>query len=788
MINKTYRSLPPQRVPRSKKNKEWQKASVDAILSMADSSDFSGPNNKEALNRNYDAMNSKFDESDFDYVLNPYGAKGKFGKAPTKMRNYNVIRTKIEALKGEEMKLPFNFRAVAVDGEAVSEKRKARNEAIKQAVIQTILSGVQPEVDENGQPIQPPTPEQVDKLFTTNYVNPTEVTANQLLKWLYKYDSIQTKFAQGWEHALISARECYNISIKNGHPSLRVCNALQLEYDKEHDSPFIQDGVWAREERWVPVGTIVDEYGEYLSDADVKALDEGSIVNEAPFSNNQLPGFMYDMDGGVRTSNSKNPNRPSHVYVANVCWRSFRRMGFLTYFDENTGEMEETIVSDGFKLSADMRSQGAALEWKWSTEIWEGTRIGADIYCNIHPLPNQINTLPFVGYVYNNVNSEATSLVDLIMPHQYTYMVTWWRLEQELAKAKGRKFIMDMAQMPKSNGWTMDQWMYYFDNLGVIWINSMEEGRKGDPNTIAKFNQFQSIDVSLSQVVGQYMQVLDKIEEQIINITGVAPQREGQIGSSETATGAQRAIIQSTNVTKPLFFYHDKVKEAVLSHLIESAKVAYIDGIELENILDEVGVETIKVDGGKLNATDLGVFITNSTDELEKIEKLEQLGQVALQQDKAKLTDLITIIESKSLSEIKSVIRKSEADKIAEQQQQQQQANEATQQAAKTNQETEMAKQEHEDARSERELETRVLIAKIGKGDGDDEGAIAEQTKLALEVTKESNRSAEEASKLKLEETKHKDDVMLKKKELEIKKADTAIKARTANNKAVSNS
>ena len=68
------------------------------------------------------------------------------------------------------------------------------------------------------------------------------------------------------------------------------------------------------------------------------------------------------------------------------------------------------------------------------------------------------------------------------------------------------------------------------------------------------------------------MGILNKLEEQVEKITGVSPQRAGDIGASETATGAQRAIIQSTNNTKPLFFYHDMVRETVLQELIEMAK------------------------------------------------------------------------------------------------------------------------------------------------------------------------------------------------------------------------
>lgn len=775
ITSSNYKGMPPQRIPMSKKTLEWRKRSVDSIISMAGSDDSMGSSTKESMEANYDLVNSRFNPEDFDYVLNPYGAGGKFGKAPTKLQNYNIIRSKLEALKGEEMKMPFNYVAVAVGGEAVSEKNKARNEALKASVIQMILSEVEPQFDEEGNPIQPETPQQVAEKFRTEYDNPTEQVVNKLIRWLYNNDKLQMKFSQGWEHGLISAREIYNAQVIKGHPSLRVCNPLQVSFDKEHDSPFIQDGVWAREERWMPVGTVIDTYGEHLTDEEVKMLDEGQLRNSTQIMNNQLPGFMYDFDGGIRPSTSRNPSPASHVYVANVCWRSYKKIGFLSYMDEVTGEMEETVVDDGFRLDKKMKELSASIDWQWVTEIWEGTRIGADIYVDIHPLQNQCDKLPFVGYVYNNVNSTPTSLVDLIKPHQYTYMVTWWRLEQELAKAKGKKFVMDIAQLPKSKGWTVDQWMYYFDNLGVIWINSMEEGRKGDVNSVAKFNQFQSVDVSLSSVVGQYISILDKIEQQVVNITGVSPQREGDIGSSETATGAQRAIIQSNNVTKPLFFYHDLVKEAVLSYMVELCKVAYIDGEQMELVLDETEVETLHVDGDKLNATDFGVFINNSSEELERIEKLEQLAQVALQQDKAKLSDMISIIGSKSISKIKSTIIGSEREKEQAAQAAQKQQQEADMQIKQAEAEAAQQVQDREDIRQDKELNNKIQLAYISKGDG---ASAEEQAKLALEVTKHQDAVELDHKKLQLEDKKIELENKNRKEELKIKEQDIKVKSR----------
>lgn len=673
-------ALPSQKVSYSRKNsKDWQRANIDAIINMANAHNGDSRSPRQNKQINYDIVNSRFKVSDFSHVLYQHGLNAaNVAAPPTKMQNYNIIRQAIESLKGEEMKLGIEFRAVAVNGDAVIEKNAERQKKIIAAIQMRAAAIAKGEIDpETGQPVAPD-PTQVANAFKTEYAHPTEIAANQLLKFLIKKDMLAMKLSQGWEHAIISAEEIYRIHIEKGHPSVRVCNPLNVSFERESDNPFIHKADWAIEERWMPRGAVIDAYGHKMSDDLIDRLDKGELGGVRITSNGMQPEFAYHPNGGT-SMNGGNSSRynSSHVYVADCVWRSWRKLGNLKYFDLRTGMMENTTVDDSFSLTEQMKADGWVVDWYWETEIWEGTRIGDSEYIGIQPMENQTGNLPYVGYVYNNVNSQATSLVDMVKPHQYTYIIVWWRLEQELAKAKGKKFMMDLAQLPKSKGWTVDQWVYYFDNMGVAWINSMEEGRQGDANSISKFNQFQSIDLSLSNVVGQYMTILQKLEEQVERISGVSRQRAGDIGRTETATGAQRAILQSTNNTKPLFFYHDIVRQTVLQELVELCKVAYIDGTLIEHVVDQKTVETIRIDAGMLNGTDLGVFMSNSFEDAQNAEKLEQYLNVALQTDKANLSDIISVLTTKSMSQIKDTIvggerAKIERDQQALQQQQQQ--------------------------------------------------------------------------------------------------------------------
>lgn len=776
MNNYTHYVFPPQKKLFSQKTEVWQKQCVDAIQSMSSYTVYNGRTSKYRKQVNYDLYNSKFDEADFEYILNPYGVKEQFGSSPARMQDYNVIRSKIELLKGEEIKRPFNFKAAAVNGEAVT----LRQEEMKKRLHQSFMSSLGLEMGVNGE--QPEDPLYIQKYFKTEYSSPQEIVANQMLHYLIPKEKLRMKFMQGWEHSLIAAEEIYYIGIVDGEPIVRVVNPLNFDYDKDPELKFIEDSQWCKEERYLPVGAVIDEYGEFLSDIEIDKLDSGEIGGQMN-NRGMQHSFAYTPEQMYGHSQST-PN--GHIYVVNVCWKSMRKIGFLSFTDEK-GIPQETIVDDDFTLTREMKSLGYSVEWQWKSEIWEGTKIGGDIYVNVRPRPNQLEKMPYVGYIYNNTNSQATSIVDLIKPHQYTYIIVWYRLELELAKSKGKKFVMDIAQVPKSKGWTLDQWMYYFDNLGVAWINSAEEGREGDPNSISKFNQFASIDMSLSNIVGQYMMILQKLEEQIADICGVSKQREGQISEQETATNAGRNIQASQAITEPLFYYHNLVKQNVLTTLLETAKIAYIDGKKIQYIVDDIYTHLLQIDGGLLNDSDYGVFVSDSAKDQQIKEKLEVLGQAALQNDKARLSDIIRILESDSISEIKSTIISGEREKESRDQQQSQ--IQQKQMELQDRQLKEANQMKLEEAEKDRQLQRDIKQMDIDKDlfatDSNSNGIpdAVDIAKLQLERERLVVQTDQENKRMFQEQLQHKQESILKNKELDLKDRDSARKVQIAKSK-----
>jgi hypothetical protein len=158
------------------------------------------------------------------------------------------------------------------------------------------------------------------------------------------------------------------------------------------------------------------------------------------------------------------------------------------------------------------------------------------------------------------------------------YIVIWYRLELAIARDKGRIINMDITQIPKSMGIDVNKWMHYLSSLGVNLINPYEEGwdipgREG--GRPAQYQAMTAQDLGMSAVIADYIRLLDKIEDMAGEISGVSRQRQGEISSSELVGNVQRATIQSSHITEPLFEIHNNIIKRLYTSLLNVSKFAW---------------------------------------------------------------------------------------------------------------------------------------------------------------------------------------------------------------------
>lgn len=130
-----YSSMPPQKLPQSKKTKQWKEACVDYISGMY-GIDMQGAKD---MATNYDLYNGVFDEKDLKHVTSPYGVDAGF---PARIQNFNIIRNKVNALLGNEAGRPDTVKIYRTGDDAAGEYQEKQRQLLEEYVMQLFLSSL----------------------------------------------------------------------------------------------------------------------------------------------------------------------------------------------------------------------------------------------------------------------------------------------------------------------------------------------------------------------------------------------------------------------------------------------------------------------------------------------------------------------------------------------------------------------------------------------------------------------------------------------------------------------
>lgn len=823
--NNLYNStFPQQKLPLSKKTKKWQEDCVNYIIGegniVSGGTMYTGFGELQTY---YDLYNSIFNEADFKRITNPFKVEEGFPATP---QDFNIIRPKIDLLIGEETKRPLNFRVVRTSQEAASDLMEKEKQMLMQYIEATIIGNMgeeeQQQYQQQLQSGEIMTPEAIAKYMDKEYKDVVENTAYHTLMYLREKLNIDNEFIKGWKDALIGGREIYYVGVLNSEPYLERVNPMYFSFDKSPDLEFIEDGSWCCRKMRLPITEVYDRYYDKLDNKDLTKLDEKinkvhgrNIGEHSPVDDFRGIQFHF-YDNPLYDEKSNNS-----INVWHCCWKSFKKIYYVTTQDE-TGQLQIDIVDETYKVLG----TELAVEEDWIIEVWEGYRAGEDLYFGIQPIeyqhvsidnPNS-QKLPYCGAVYSNTNSKPRSLVSILKPLQYMYIVLWYRLELAIARDKGKIVNMDITQIPKSMSITPDKWLHYLSSVGVNFINPYEEGwnipgREGGKPS--QFNQITSLDLTMANVISEYIQLMDKIEQLAGVISGITEQRQGAISSRELVGNVERSVVQSSHITEPLFWVHNQCKRHALNMLLNTAKGAWADtGKNKLSYIFDNGERAFLDISNKFYYEDMDVFVSDTSKDLENIRKLEQLIQPAMQNG-ASLLEAAEILTNDNFNILKQKLK----DMQTRQEQVQQQQQEAEQEQQRMLQEMQNQAREQELMLQEAQLDlqryqidqdnaTKIAVAEISAYRGtenkdQDFNGIPDPIEIAKNATNElkiredqytrryeidQKRNIEEQKiKLAKDQMKHETDLQKQKDEAAMQreelKARTAIKNKTSGEK-----
>lgn len=670
------------------KDKEWYRKKLD-LLDTNSYKDYVGSDflsERERMQMNYDLFNNILPLSDIDKLC---GDGVDISDLPAEFDNKDILSNKIKVLLGLESSQPFEFTVVAVNPEATTRKEEKENDLLKEFVISAIMEPIrrenemkaqqemqgrelsQQEVQEIQQRIaeetEAMTPDRVKAFMQRSHKDPAEMQAIQLLNFLIKKKKIKEKFNKGTKSAALVAREFYWVGEVNGEPDIIPLNPKYLTHDISPDLEGIQHGEFATyEHHWTP-SKIATFFGEELDKKDLE-----KIYQYDSFKGHSMTGRMpgreiapedYEFDFSNRTRNYYD-DEENTIRVLQSEWKALTELYFLNYLNEETGEVDTMLVSENYKLNPEMGD--IDIEIIRVPQVYEGWKIGTDIYKRMRPVPGQFRDLEniyecklnFFGDLYDADNSRPTSIFDRGVSFQKYYNLIYFRLQMLMASDKGKKVLMNINAIPDSLGIDIDKFNYFFETSPFTYYNPNEEGvQYADVNTVAKV-----IDLSTASDMAKYIDIGLRIKEDAGEAMGISRQMEAQMKEREAVQNIQQSITQSSLILQPFFNMHSNICLDALEALLNTAKVVYRNKPKqyLYHVMDDMSVEKFLLDPEMLDNSAYGIFVTNAQRSMEIKNQLSQLAQIAVQSKQATLSDAIAILREESLQQAEEKLKMAE--------------------------------------------------------------------------------------------------------------------------------
>jgi len=790
-------------------DKQYYKDQIDR-LDNEDSSinySFGEVSEYKRMKVNYDLFNNVLNLADFEYVCKPFGSQA--GELPATMVNRDIVSGKIKAMLGMEMKRPFSWKVIATNPEATTRREEEEFNRIREFVINETMQPIREQIEikyqqEQGkelneeeiaqiqqqiaQETKAQTPEQVKKYMQRKYQDPAEVLSHQLLEYLTQKCDLKRKFNDAFKHGMLSGDGVMYVGIFNGEPDVLNVNSLRFKSEQTADNVFIQDREWATYTHKLGPSEIIKYFGDELTDE-----ERDRVYAEWRINNDYENGNLFDM-----FDRENDVNDTSSISVVHGVWKGLRKIGFLTYLDEN-GEEQLMLVDENYELNEDVGD--IEIEWEVLPEVHETWKIKLNdpIYVKMQPVPGQFKDidnlhnckLPYYGVTYDAINSQKTSLMDRLKIYQYYYNIVMYRLELILASDDGKKVLMNINAIPDSAGIGVKQWQYFMKSTGIMWYDPTEEGNMStDANTVAKV-----IDLSLISDIQKYIEIAEYLRQQCGRSVGITDSVEGQIGPNESVRNAQQNLTQTSHILELYFDLQAHLKKEVLQALLETAKIAYHNSNKkkLTYVLDDMSRKIINLDMGLLDNSTLGLFISNSAKAQEILDTLKQLSHAALQNQKIELSDVSAVLRQEGVVEVEETLKVAEETRREHEMNLQAQKGEQLKELKKI--EEANAEKEHvrelekivvkeEERRKTEVMKTAMMGASFNPDQDKDQDGVNDFIELARNgLDAEIKQSQKQLDREKFEHQKEVDKIKLSQQDRKLKNEEKKIKVSSSNNK-----
>ena len=713
--------FPIQTISETKKTEEWYKKCITDATKLVgtDGSNYVrfSRQEKDIL---YKLGLDEVDPRDMAKTFNPLQIKD-LQESFKQVKNVPFEQGIFKLLRGERDQRPFNYQVKRLNPEAISEVQENKRQILSNFLAEKIKAEA---VDEAA--LKEEIEDLMDKI--SSYRDIKAIKTKKLLDKLERDNNLETIFSKTFEAKLYVGEEVAFFDFVNGSLKVQHVNESNLFTVNTGTTNKFQDCDILVYVDYLNTSQIISYYRNYLTNAQIKKLqkpvdgDSESIYEDfypaAPtiYTENSLT--YIDVTGSSDDNILGDYMNDSGDYrVARVFWKGKKELKIVDIIDSE-GNVFKEVFPSSYEVREDL---GEVLDRKIYVDCWEeGTMIGNDIFVKMQEYEGNVYSKqdlslrahPFIGYIETLNGKKAVSLMNTIKNLKYLYNVIRYEYEIAIGRNMGNVIEMDMAYLPNKEGWDFEKVIYYMKAAGLKFVDSLnktEEGKYLSNNTTGK-----QLNLSQTDHIQTLSIILDQIKSEVYEITGVTPQRLGQVSNRETKGGIERSVQQSSSTTETEFKAHERFKVEVYNNLAELSKVwVNQNKVQLSDFTDDMFQFLSDIDGEEYSESDYGIYISDSYKDIKLKGIIEEMAPTLLQAEVLPFSDYLNIMENDDMNYASMIIKRAERRKERMQQQQQQ----AVMQAEKESEDKALAQNqlmyEREVAMKQLEFENMELITRL---------------------------------------------------------------------------
>lgn len=604
---------------------------------------------KTKLRKAYNYYNCHRDKEQFKYLEENYG----IGQ-PTEVSFIPLIKKHVDALVGEYLNVPIQPKVSCKDTETINNiyREKQLKIALEcKFLLEKNLKNNLLRLFGNKEMIDLNIKEQLDKLIediNDNFISEYEIAAQDIVQYIIQSRNIDlvNKLRQLFIDLLVTGYTFYRVIPSSSSKNIQIecLDPLNVFPDFNYNSPYINESYRIVVRTYLTRNQILSKYGKQLSKEDIEKVkdlwQDHLETSNSYYVRSYETKYGTPATDGIRAGEEVTPGYPEHH------WFRYDNSLIPVY------EVEWIETDKNFIMQ------------RYST-----IRIGDEIYIlngldekalRTKDTPEK-TVLNVNGIWFNNRGAEPYSMVLNCMTIQDKYDLAIFYRDKLIANSGTVGDWINMPSLPAFLGSSLEErlvkWIAY-KKQGVGIVDTSQEGQlnsgQAPLNTI--YNGFD--DTVKVQAVQAIQLVIDSLEATASSITGVFRERLNGIQQRDAVTNVQVGINNSFIITKQWHFQMDLITREILLDSLNCAKIVYNKGLTGSIILGNKLQKIFTALPKYFTLTDHDIHLITSSDIIKEMEQIKVIIPDFIKSGWATPEIIVDIMDSKSLTEMKTKVKK----------------------------------------------------------------------------------------------------------------------------------